>query len=350
MTHDERAEALRWYGYTPRQAAFLATVLVHGGYFLRRQFAAFLRREDGGLITDLVQRLVRNAHARRHVFSRHTEVLHVFGRRLYESIGEPDSRYRRDVSLATMIERLMAVDLVLAHPQATFLVTESEKVSFFRSRAPEELFPGRWSPAPSAPASVRSHVFVDKTPLFLEPGDGPLHVAYMQGPAATVAGFAHLLRDYECVLTRVNPVTVLFCTAGDRGLADAAQTLFSRWRLTRPFVLDDEPESIWRGEVVAYFRARRLVETAGPGTAGEADLMRLSEGRRHLGEPRLGRLYQQWRAVGDMAIERFCTEERVPRLDHVAFKVELLPYRYAFFGSAVAEPPRTVIAGAEHRY
>ncbi len=349
MTHDERAEAIRWHGYTTRQAAFLATVLVHGGCFLRRQFAAFLGRQDGGLITDLVQRLVRNGHGRRHVFSRHTEVLHVLARRLYESIGEPHSRYRRDVSLATMIERLMIVDLVLAHPQATFLATESEKVSFFRSRAPEDLFPGRWSPAPNVPGSVRSHVFVDKTPMFLEPADGPLHLAYVQGPAATVAGFAHLLRDYERLLTRVNPATIVFCTAGDCGLADAARTLFSRWRLTRPFVLDDEPESIWRGEIVAYFRARRRVESAA-GSLSEAHLVRVNAGRRRFGEPRLEQLYEQWRALGDLAIERFCTEERVPRLDHVTFKVEFLPFRYAFFGSALAPPSRAAIAGAGSPY
>jgi hypothetical protein len=344
MTHDERADVLRWYGYTPRQAAFLAMVLVHGGYLLRRQFAAFLGRQDGGMITDLVHRLVRNGHGRRHVFRRNTEVFHIFARRLYQSIDEPDCRYRREVSLATMVERLMVIDLVLAHRNATFLATEEEKVSFFLGRAPAELFPGRWTSAPNAPGSPRTHVFVDKAPLFVEPAGRPLHVAYMQGPAATLAGFRHLLRDYERLLTRIEPVTVVFCTAGDRGLADGAQALFGRWRLTRPFVLDDVPESVWRGELVTYFRARRQVERARDEAPAAVDLERLAADRRRFGAPRLEQLYDRWTALGDAEIERFCMHERVPRLDHVGFRVEVLPHRYGFFGSAISPLPRIVTA------
>jgi hypothetical protein len=345
MTHDERAEVLRWFGYTPRQAAFLATVLVHGGYFLRRHFAAFLGRQDGGLITDFVQRLVRNGHGRRHVFRRNTEVFHVFARRLYQSIDEPDCRYRREVSLATMVERLMVIDLVLAHGNATFLATEREKVNFVLGRAPAELFPGRWTSAPNAPGSPRTHVFVDKAPLFLEPTGGPLHVPYMQGPAATLAGFGHLLKDYERLLTRIEPVTVVFCTAGDHGFADAAATLFARWRTTRPFVLDDVPESIWRGELVAYFEARRRVESARGVAQSDVDATRLASGRLHFAEPRLERLYDRWTTLGHAAIEAFCVNERVPRLEHVGFRVEVLPHRYGFFGSALRPLPRTVTGG-----
>jgi hypothetical protein len=126
MTPTERAEALRWFGYTRRQTAFLALVLVHGGFCLRRQFAAFLGREDGGLVTDLVQRLVRQGHGRRHVFRRHTEVVHIFARALYQAIDEPDCRHRRAVSLATMRQRLTVPDLVLAHSTATFPATERD--------------------------------------------------------------------------------------------------------------------------------------------------------------------------------------------------------------------------------
>jgi hypothetical protein len=350
MTPAERVAALRWYGYTPRQAAFLALVLLHTGYFLRRQFATFLGREDGGLITDFVERLVRNRHARRHVFRRHTEVIHVFGRPLYHTIGEPGCRHRRAVSLATVVERLMVIDLVLAHPHAMFLATEREKVAFLRSRAPEHLYPGRWMSGPKAAGPRRGHVFVDKAPLYLEPADGPLHVAYVQGPAATVAGFARRLQDYAGLLTRLNPVTVVFCTAADGSLADAARAVFARWRQTRPFVLDEVPESVWRGEVVAYFRGRRRVETAGSPGASEADRARVVEGRQRFGELRSERLYARWTVLGDVQIERFCNEERVPRLDHVKFLVERLPHRYAFFANALtpASPRPSTPASREH--
>ena len=38
---DERARGLDRFGFTPRQAKFVATVALHSGYCLRRQYAAF---------------------------------------------------------------------------------------------------------------------------------------------------------------------------------------------------------------------------------------------------------------------------------------------------------------------
>jgi len=43
----ERAQGLESFGYTPRQAAFVAMVAVHGGYFLRRQYVAFIGGSHG---------------------------------------------------------------------------------------------------------------------------------------------------------------------------------------------------------------------------------------------------------------------------------------------------------------
>ena len=37
-------------GYTEREAAFLYLVGMHSGYFLRRQFLAFIHREDGAMV------------------------------------------------------------------------------------------------------------------------------------------------------------------------------------------------------------------------------------------------------------------------------------------------------------
>ena len=48
MTNAERIQALQRLGYTEREAAFLCLAALHGGYFLRRQYAQFLGREDGG--------------------------------------------------------------------------------------------------------------------------------------------------------------------------------------------------------------------------------------------------------------------------------------------------------------
>jgi hypothetical protein len=335
MTPNERAEALRWYGYTPRQAAFLAIVLVHGGYFLRRQFATFLGREDGGLVTDLAQRVVRLGHGRRHVFRRRTEVIHVFARALYQAIDEPDCRHRRAVSLATMRQRLMVLDLVLAHPTATFLATEREKVAYFRESAREDLFPGRWTSAPNARGMPRHHVFVDKTPMFVE-APSRLWVAYIQPPGATLAGLVHWLKDYERLFTRLRSPTVVVCTAGDQAAAMAALAVVGRWRLKRPMVLDDVPESLWRGRLITYFWALRAADARWGRCVPTVDIAWFEADRRRFGDVRLARLYDDWQRLGDLAVEQFCRLERMPRLDHVNVRTEVLPHRYGFFGTALS--------------
>ena len=43
----KQASLLEPFGYTTRQAQFLALVALHGGYFLRRQFVAFTGRTHG---------------------------------------------------------------------------------------------------------------------------------------------------------------------------------------------------------------------------------------------------------------------------------------------------------------
>lgn len=49
--------------------------------------------------------------------------------RLYEAIGERDSRYCRSVPARQAIERLMLLDAVLTSPDLEWLTTESEKLA-----------------------------------------------------------------------------------------------------------------------------------------------------------------------------------------------------------------------------
>ena len=63
-TADQRAHALEQFGYTPRQAAFIALVAVHSGYFVRRHWLKFSRRVHGHCTTDFFAALVAHGHAR----------------------------------------------------------------------------------------------------------------------------------------------------------------------------------------------------------------------------------------------------------------------------------------------
>jgi hypothetical protein len=55
---------LRKLGYTEREAAFLYLVGIHSGYFLRRQYLAFIEREDGAMVQRFLQKVVELQHVR----------------------------------------------------------------------------------------------------------------------------------------------------------------------------------------------------------------------------------------------------------------------------------------------
>ena len=78
MTDSERVEAVARLGFTPRQAAFLVTVVPHSGVCLARHCCTFARLVWGQVVRDFFALLVarrfatlcrcarQGAHARRH--------------------------------------------------------------------------------------------------------------------------------------------------------------------------------------------------------------------------------------------------------------------------------------------
>ena len=61
-------------------------------------------------------------------------LFHVHYKPLYAAIGEPDNRFRRPMTLARAVERLMVLDAVMADRSMTWLATERDKVSLFHRR------------------------------------------------------------------------------------------------------------------------------------------------------------------------------------------------------------------------
>jgi hypothetical protein len=82
-------------GFTPRQASFLVTVMLHGGVCVVRQYCALARLENGdntrGLFRDLLARRYATAYPCAHNLGR---VYYVHGKALYTAIGELNNRNR----------------------------------------------------------------------------------------------------------------------------------------------------------------------------------------------------------------------------------------------------------------
>jgi hypothetical protein len=137
----ERARVLALFGFTERQARFLATVMLHSGVFVGRQYAAFASITHGQTVHDFIEKLlVRRFVAPIELGSTgRTRIFHVHHKPLYTAIGEPDNRNRRRVTIDRAIERLMILDGVLADRSVTWLGSEREKRRYFKQRLGDHL-------------------------------------------------------------------------------------------------------------------------------------------------------------------------------------------------------------------
>lgn len=126
--------ALTTFGFTERQAAFLVTVALHGGYCLRRQYAAFAGVGYGKNVRDFLDHLVARRVAARITYrADRGHIYHLFARPIYAALQQDDNRNRRHASPALIARKLMLLDYVLSHRDARWYATEREKVDFFEA-------------------------------------------------------------------------------------------------------------------------------------------------------------------------------------------------------------------------
>lgn len=184
MTTDSPTTALTRFGYTPRQAAFLALVALHGGFFLRRQYVTFRGAADGTRLTDLLKRAVQRHHATLATYCRATKVYHLFAHPLYDALGIGDSRNRRAAPPAAVTFKLMTLDVVLRHRGATFLATETEKVACFTTTCglSQAVLPATYYKSPRSGRSATTRYFVDKAPICLTAPGPTVSVVYLSIP------------------------------------------------------------------------------------------------------------------------------------------------------------------------
>jgi hypothetical protein len=133
MTVADRTAAVAAHGFTPRQAAFLSTVMLHAGVCVPRQYTAFAGIAFGQNTREFFERLTHGRFATAHPCWRGAaRIYHVH--KAHRAIGEPDNRHRRPATVARAVERLMLLDVVLGDTETTWLGTEREKVAYFTER------------------------------------------------------------------------------------------------------------------------------------------------------------------------------------------------------------------------
>jgi len=108
---EDRVKAVVEFGFTERQARVLVTVMLHSGVCLLRQYTAFAGIVHGQKTRKFFAKLVRRGYASAYP-CRHNRgrVYHLDHKPLYRAIERTDSRHRRPMSAARVVEGLVLLD------------------------------------------------------------------------------------------------------------------------------------------------------------------------------------------------------------------------------------------------
>ena len=117
-------------GYTEPEARFLYVVATHSGYFILRQFLNFTGARRGKRSNLFARKVLTNGHASVRDYMGHGSIYHLFSRTLYGQIEKGNLRNRRKHSFEYIRTRLVLLDFILANPEAEYLETEQDKVTF----------------------------------------------------------------------------------------------------------------------------------------------------------------------------------------------------------------------------
>ena len=326
VTAEERIGGLKSLGYTEREAAFLPFAAMHSGYFLRRQYEAFISAPRGRPSDRFLQRVVDAGHARSLEYSNRTEVFHLFARAVYRAIGDEDNRNRRPRPNFSIKAKLMALDFVLANRDRRFLGTESEKVQHFCGDLglDESLLPGKTYSSRRSPGQTRRY-FVEKYPIFVAPAEGGGSSAvtsfcYVDEGVLSTSGFASFLNRYRRLFVALRQFCLVYVAAEYRHFR-SAQRAFDRFTesLTRP------ESRLPRGAMGDYFKLRRLFGTRQYDKLDKAKLDRLRDLSTRFGHPKTEAAFQEW-------TREITANERSRPVD-AAFDFHLLPHRYDIFST-----------------
>ena len=94
-TPGRRVQALENLGYGRREAGFLCLAALHSGYFLRRQYRAYLGAKPGWADDLLITKITNLGHGRILTLGFKTQVCHLSARPFYRALGEEDNLHRR---------------------------------------------------------------------------------------------------------------------------------------------------------------------------------------------------------------------------------------------------------------
>ena len=126
-----REKALEAFGWTGREAEWIALACLHSGVFTRDQISDWL-----GIHRHTARRFVQDILDRRLGAEDALEgrrVCRIAARAVYRALGAENIRHRRIASPVVLMRRLLSLDYVMGHTGQAWLPTEPEKVAAFEA-------------------------------------------------------------------------------------------------------------------------------------------------------------------------------------------------------------------------
>lgn len=318
MKVDERVQSIARLGFTARQARFLATVMCHAGVCLPRQYARFAGIVQGQKTRAFFGKLVSRGYAAAYP-CRHNRgrVYHVHQYALYATIGEPNSRYRRPVTAAAIVERLIVLDAVIAGRDHMWLETRAEKLAYFTTGAIS--IPFDKLPYASLTAATNPELaFPDRLPISVG-DDGRPVLLYMAGSGDHDRLPAFLQRHRD-LLHHLPAWTIRFVFPRVlESLYDVCQRIVHD-ELESPLSARSLDELVW------YFEQCRTASSGRPLPMDD----RFQRAKQAFDGTRFQRLYYAWLRGGRTVLEHASSGVLSDALDAGVGRIEslVLPYRY----------------------
>ncbi len=329
MDKREQISSLRGFGYNEREAAFLAVAALHSGYFLRRQYCAFIGTGFGYPDKLFIDRALELRHVREISLRYRRKLYSIQSRPLFEALGEIDNRNRRLHEPQTIKARLMSLDYILGKLDASWYPTETERISLFvdQFKIDKQHLPAkRYVSRNGGKQTLRW--FVDKPPIFTEPPDKTVWFCFADPGYHTGDAFVSFLTDYRPLFARLERFGIIYiaCYAAS---AHRGKAIFNR----SFSALGTSPVDPIHSELSQYFEDRHEHETNGLAGFDHERLNRYREARKRFSNRRTDDLFELWRNGGAAAmIADLCPESAPDIHQRCSFSIEMIDQNYELFG------------------
>ena len=319
MNYDPIA-SLESTGYAAREASFLYLVAMHSGYFLRRQYHLFARRQGGALVTRLLEKAARHQHIQVIECGQGRHLYHLTSKPVYEALGLAGSQHRRIKGDAHIKSRLMALDFVLTNLDANLLENEAAKVDFFTTQCSvrAELLPRSYT--------GRLMYFSEAFPILVSNTGVPRFTFFDEGQV-TATRFERFLEQYQPLFAALGQFELTYLADVESNCA-RAKSSFER------FLPADRLHGVTsltpRGveHFLAFLAVRKRYEAQGNFTTAR-NLEILREGENLYVSLEHQALYAAWKiqsTSADKIRQRFLASSM-----RVTFTTNVLPYSYPIY-------------------